>query len=268
LRVGFLIDGICPGANQFIYTLTNYLSSITGFFHGWQGLLENDFKLIRANEIEQFKKMGGSIVGSTRKISIFHDWKSKVIRVLTMNHIDLLVVLGSERSFPMVSELFSAGVKVVLLPCADSGSFCFSYRLGLTTVTLQLLNFFHSLNRYDHGSVTVLFPNGIEDVISKLRLASDFVLLRESDKASVIFRNHPARETTTIKILGMLSSAFPEKKDIEFARVCAKKLVDYLDNPKGGVLAEIDGGLKIIPLQYIKSQTEFTVERILEKVRE
>lgn len=93
-------------------------------------------------------------------------------------------------------------------------------------------------------------------------------MLRESDKASVIFRNHPARETTTIKILGMLSSAFPEKKDIEFARVCAKKLVDYLDNPKGGVLAEIDGGLKIIPLQYIKSQTEFTVERILEKVRE
>ena len=70
-----------------------------GFYRGYQGIIENDFKLLEMRSVSNILELGGTILRTARSLD-FHksDVREKAYYNLKLQNIDALVVIGGNGS--------------------------------------------------------------------------------------------------------------------------------------------------------------------------
>src|ERR1700758_5795618 len=113
--------GDAPGMNAAIRAVTrgalDHGMTVYGVRQGWQGLVDGQFRQLKARDVGGIIQVGGTFLGSTRSAEFREaSGRSKALRNLAQRGIDGVVAIGgngSQTGSYMLSEL---GVHVVGIP--------------------------------------------------------------------------------------------------------------------------------------------------------
>lgn len=96
--------GDAPGMNAairaIVLTAQRYQYNIFGFFHGYNGLINNELTQLNTDDIDGIISQGGTILKSARCKEMLNQIGVKqAVNVLLKNKIDALIVIGGDGSF-------------------------------------------------------------------------------------------------------------------------------------------------------------------------
>lgn len=96
--------GDAPGMNAairaIVLTAQRYQYNIFGFFHGYNGLINNELTQLNTDDIDGIISRGGTILKSARCKEMLNQIGVKqAVNVLLKNRIDALIVIGGDGSF-------------------------------------------------------------------------------------------------------------------------------------------------------------------------
>ncbi len=122
-KIGILTGGAdCPGLNAVIRAVVykgiqeGYV--ITGIKNGWQGLIDNDTRVLDARAVSGILDRGGTILGTSR-VDPFQNPESieKIRENYKRNGMDAIIAVGGEVTLGVALELYKQGIiKVVGIP--------------------------------------------------------------------------------------------------------------------------------------------------------
>lgn len=104
-RIAVLTSGgDAPGMNAAIRAIVlaakNYNSDIIGFYHGYNGLINDEYTLLQTNDVSGIIQRGGTILKSARcKEMRSAEGVNQAVNTLNKNKIDALIVIGGDGSF-------------------------------------------------------------------------------------------------------------------------------------------------------------------------
>lgn len=263
MRIGLVVEGICPGINNFIHTLTQRSEdTVMGFSKGWQGLYEDEALFMSAQTTVGFENLGGSILSSSSLKNASKSWKYKMMQNLLRYRIDLLLVAGNEYSLSLVNELFSAGIKVIVIPSADFGLNIDSYRIGLDTVLNELsecIHRFKDLFRTSGRKIVLCMSSKFRSIVEQVKNVHSFLSKEVSDQILVSWNDSFEDTDCLVKIDGILSASRPLKKDLLFAEDLAKAILSH--SPlRGGTVIIYNGNFEFLSLQSFQRAVLNNVE--------
>jgi 6-phosphofructokinase 1 len=128
-RIGILTSGgDCPGLNAAIRGVAKaayelFETEIIGFFDGYKGLIEGEYRAMEQHEFSGILTLGGTILGTSRQpyklMRVVTDDVDKVAE-MKKNYaklkLDCLVTLGGNGTHKTAQLLSSEGLNVVGLP--------------------------------------------------------------------------------------------------------------------------------------------------------
>ena len=119
MRVGILTSGgDCPGLNATIRSIVIQGEKegyeMIGFIDGWAGVLENRWRKLTEEEVEDIHRQGGTILFTCRT-NPYKETKGleRVKDTLKENRIDALVAIGGDDTLGVAHRLCSEGIKIV-----------------------------------------------------------------------------------------------------------------------------------------------------------
>lgn len=253
MRIGLLVEGVCPGFNKFIHTLVQKSENvIVGFSNGWEGLYCDESHFIDTRMTAGFENFGGSILPSSFLKDIPKDWKYKIMQNLLKYKIDLLLVVGNEYSLDLLNELFSAGVRVILIPSADFGLNIGSYKMGLNTILNKLsecMYYFKNFSKTSGRKTVLCLSQRFRDHVIQMKNVHNFFMNEVSDQIFISWDGH---YDCIVKIDGILSASKPLKKDLSFAEDLAKMLLSH-SSLRGGSMLVYDEDFEFLTLQSFRN---------------
>lgn len=122
-KIGILTGGAdCPGLNSVIRAVVRkglkegYV--ITGVKNGWQGLIENDMRILDLRLTSGILDRGGTILGTSRINPLANkNHVKKIAENYKRSGIDALIAVGGEETLKIALSLHEAGhIKVVGVP--------------------------------------------------------------------------------------------------------------------------------------------------------
>jgi 6-phosphofructokinase 1 len=110
--------GDAPGMNAAIRAITRSAldqgMAVYGVRHGWQGLVDGQFRQLSARDVGGIIQIGGTFLGSARSAEFREEsGRSKALRNLAQRGIDGVVVIGGNGSQTGSYKLSQLGVPVV-----------------------------------------------------------------------------------------------------------------------------------------------------------
>lgn len=133
-KAGILTGGgDCSGLNAVIRAAARVLLrrgvEVTGILDGYQGLVTNRTRPLKAEDLSGLLQRGGSILGSSNKDDPFHflvpgrggkpvfaDRSADAIATLRRHHLDCLLVLGGDGTMTVADRLAALGARIVGVP--------------------------------------------------------------------------------------------------------------------------------------------------------
>ena len=112
-KVGILNGGgDAPGLNAVIRGVVTRLSresvEITAFLEGWKGIIENRTRPLKANDLQDIVRLGGTIIGSSRT----NPWKSpqrdvpRLKETFRRHGLDGLIAIGGDDTLGVANRLW------------------------------------------------------------------------------------------------------------------------------------------------------------------
>ncbi len=140
-KIGILTGGAdCPGLNSVIRAVVRkglqegYV--VVGVKNGWQGLVENDMRVLDIRQTSGILDKGGTILGTSR----FDERAAQGVKGVITEHyrrsgMDALVVVGGEQTLKVALEFHRQGqLKIVGVPKSiDNALFGTEYAFGFDT---------------------------------------------------------------------------------------------------------------------------------------
>jgi 6-phosphofructokinase 1 len=124
LTIGVLTSGgDAPGMNAAIRavvrtSLTNNMN-VVGVMHGYEGLINGEFKPMGARDVGGILQRGGTVLLTSRSKRFMESTgQREAIRRMNEARIDALVVIGGEGSMNGANALSQQGVKVIGIPAS------------------------------------------------------------------------------------------------------------------------------------------------------
>lgn len=146
-RIGILCSGgDCPGMNAAIKAVVKTSASndieVIGINRGFQGLIENDVRLLSLVDVANIETIAGAIIKTSRSQDFMTpNGFKQAISNLKENDIEGLIVIGGNGSFRGCRDLVHAGVKVIGIPgTIDNDLFYTERALGFDTAVQQAVN--------------------------------------------------------------------------------------------------------------------------------
>lgn len=139
-RIGVLTSGgDAPGMNAAIHAITRAALDkgveVMGIYNGYQGLIDNDMKLLTQNDVSQIIGNGGTFLYSARCDEFrYEEGMQKAIANCRKNKIDGLVVIGGDGTFRGATDLSNRGLSTIGVPGSiDNDVTCSDYSIGFDT---------------------------------------------------------------------------------------------------------------------------------------
>lgn len=146
-RIAVLCSGgDSPGMNACIKAIVDTCSSnnvtVLGINRGYQGLIENDIRVLEKLDVANIETISGSIILTSRSAEFMTEAGfKKAINNLKANGIEGLIVIGGNGSFRGCRDLVHAGVNVIGIPgTIDNDLFYTERALGFDTAVQQAVN--------------------------------------------------------------------------------------------------------------------------------
>ncbi|PSC71535.1 pyrophosphate-fructose 6-phosphate 1-phosphotransferase subunit beta [Micractinium conductrix] len=127
LRLGVVLSGgQAPGGHNVIIGLHDYLqrwhpgSTLVGFLNGPRGVMQNNYKLLQADELDGYRNQGGfHMIGSGRDAIAKPDQLAAAAKTCMEHDLDGLVVIGGDdsntNSATMAEHFLKNGVKTTVV---------------------------------------------------------------------------------------------------------------------------------------------------------
>ncbi|HBR14683.1 MAG TPA: 6-phosphofructokinase [Candidatus Omnitrophica bacterium] len=122
-KIGILTGGVdCPGLNSVIRAVVRKAMDegyvVTGIKNGWNGLIENDMRVLDLRVTSGILDRGGTILGTSRIIPPLEPEKIALIKEnFKRNGIDALIAVGGEDTLKIALSLYKEeGLPVVGVP--------------------------------------------------------------------------------------------------------------------------------------------------------
>ncbi len=133
-RIGVLTGGgDCPGLNAVIRAVVktaenDYDTETVGFFDGYEGLIENRFRLLDAKDVAGLLSLGGTILGTSNRADPFRypvlegddyvylDRSSQGLLNFERLGLEALIAIGGDGTMAASAGMVERGLKVVGVP--------------------------------------------------------------------------------------------------------------------------------------------------------
>ncbi len=133
-RIGVLTGGgDCPGLNAVIRAVVktaenDYDTETVGFFDGYEGLIENRFRLLDAKDVSGLLSLGGTILGTSNRADPFRypvlegddyvylDRSSQGLLNFERLGLEALIAIGGDGTMAASAGMVERGLKVVGVP--------------------------------------------------------------------------------------------------------------------------------------------------------
>jgi len=140
MRIGVLTGGgDCPGLNAVIEAIVKranqYGYDVIGFLKGYDGVINNKYKPLRAEEINGIFSLGGTILGTSR-VNPFkrENGPEKIMENVRKNGIDALTIIGGDDTLGAAYKLYEMGLPITGVPkTIDNDISETDYSLGFMT---------------------------------------------------------------------------------------------------------------------------------------
>ena len=141
-RIGMLTGGgDCPGLNAVIRGVVERCNSadmeVYGFYAGWRGVMENDFRKITAGDVQGIQTKGGTILGSSRTNIMKHEQGAEIVKnVLEALKLECLVAIGGDDTLGVANELRKLDMNMIGVPkTIDNDLSCTDFTFGFDTAS-------------------------------------------------------------------------------------------------------------------------------------
>jgi len=141
-RIGILTGGgDCPGLNAVIRGVAESCApadvEVFGFFAGWRGVVEDDGKFLRPEDVEGIQTKGGTILGSSRtNVMKIPDGPMLVKDALEHHGLEGLVAIGGDDTLGVANQLRKLGMNMIGVPkTIDNDLSCTDYTFGFDTAS-------------------------------------------------------------------------------------------------------------------------------------
>jgi phosphofructokinase-like protein len=158
-RIGVLTGGgDCPGLNAVLRAVAKtamytYDYEVLGFKDGYRGLVLNDYKILKPEDVSGILDKGGTILGTSNSDNPFNfkiersdgtveykDMSDRVIDTLHALKVDALICIGGDGTLTSARDFYKKGLDVIGVPKTIdndlSGTYVtFGYRTAVNTAT-------------------------------------------------------------------------------------------------------------------------------------
>ena len=140
-KIGILTSGgDAPGMNAAIRAVTRtaifYGREVIGIFHGYKGLIENNFKTLASGDVSNIIQLGGTILKTARSMEFRTvEGREQAYQNIKNAEIDALIVIGGDGTFTG-ARIFAQefGVPIVGIPgTIDNDLFGTDFTVGYDT---------------------------------------------------------------------------------------------------------------------------------------
>ena len=183
--------GDCPGMNACIRSVVRYGISqglkVFGVNRGYQGLIDDDIKLMTERTVGNIIHMGGTILKTARcKEFMTPEGVDKAVENLKKRKIDGIVVIGGDGTFKGARELEKRGILIACVPgTIDNNLYYTDYTLGYDTATNTVVNLINNVRdtsvSHDRVTIVEVMGAGCGDLALNAGLAAgaDVILVPE-----------------------------------------------------------------------------------------
>lgn len=191
-RIGLLTSGgDAGGMNAVIRTVTRYAIynnlEVYGFYEGFKGLINNDFKVLDLNAVGGIIDRGGTILYSARSERFkCREGQKEAINNLKKNKIEGLVIVGGDGSFRGAHELHKQGIQVVGIPVTiDNDVAGTDYSIGFDTALNVIIDIMSKIRdtASSHDRIFVIEvmgrDSGMIAVNTGIACGADYILIPE-----------------------------------------------------------------------------------------
>jgi len=183
--------GDASGMNAVIRTVTRYAIynnlKVYGFYEGFKGLINNDFKVLDLNSVGGIIDRGGTFLYSARSEEFkCREGQKSAIDNLKKNKIEGLVVIGGDGSFRGAHELHKQGIQVVGVPATiDNDVAGTDYSIGFDTALNVIIDIMSKIRdtASSHERIFVVEVmgrnSGMIAVNTGIACGADYILIPE-----------------------------------------------------------------------------------------
>jgi len=209
--------GDASGMNPVIRTVTRYgiyqNLEVYGFYEGYKGLINNNFKVLDLNSVGGIIDRGGTFLYSARSEEFKRSRGfKKAIGNLKANGIDGLVVVGGDGTFRGAHELHEKGVQVIGIPATiDNDIAGTDYSIGFDTSLNVIIDLISKIRdtASSHDRIFVIEvmgrDSGLIAVNTGVACGGDYILIPEMEvdlaKVAKQIRNHRKGKRHTLIIV-------------------------------------------------------------------
>jgi len=183
--------GDASGMNAVIRTVTRYAIynslEVYGFYEGFKGLINNNFKVLDLNSVGGIIDRGGTFLYSARSERFkCREGQKKAIDNLKKNKIEGLVIIGGDGSFRGAHELHKQGIQVVGIPATiDNDVAGTDYSIGFDTALNVIIDIMSKIRdtASSHERIFVVEVmgrnSGMIAVNTGIACGADYILIPE-----------------------------------------------------------------------------------------
>ncbi len=183
--------GDASGMNATIRATTRYAIynklEVYGFYEGYKGLIENNFKVLDLNSVSGIIDRGGTFLYSARSEEFkCREGQKKAIGNLQKNKIEGLILIGGDGTFRGAHELHKQGVQVVGIPATiDNDIAGTDYSIGFDTALNVIIDIISKIRdtASSHDRIFVIEVmgrnSGMIAVNTGIACGADYILIPE-----------------------------------------------------------------------------------------
>ncbi|PIU28287.1 MAG: ATP-dependent 6-phosphofructokinase [Candidatus Hydromicrobium americanum] len=203
--------------NAVIRTVTRYAIynnlKVYGFYEGFKGLINNNFKVLDLNSVGGIIDRGGTFLYSARSEKFkCREGQKEAIDNLKKNKIEGLVVIGGDGSFRGAHELHKQGIQVVGIPATiDNDVAGTDYSIGFDTALNVIIDIMSKIRdtASSHERIFVVEVmgrnSGMIAVNTGIACGADYILIPEIEfdlaKIANQIKNHREGKRHTLVIV-------------------------------------------------------------------
>lgn len=257
-KIGILTGGSdCPGLNSVIRAVVRkgmmegYV--VTGIKNGWNGLIENDMRILDLRSTSGILDRGGTILGTSRTNPLKNPAFIKQIKENYLRSgIDALIAVGGEDTLKVSLQLYREGViKVVGVPKSIDNALCGTdYAFGFDTavnIATECVDRLHTTAESHHRIMVVEVMGRYTGWIALeagIAGGADIILIPEMpiDMQSVcdaLKNRHKRGKTFSIVVVSEGAKFGGNEDTSSYASEHDRNQVDEFGNPRTGGIGEI-----------------------------
>ncbi|MBF0484809.1 MAG: 6-phosphofructokinase [Candidatus Omnitrophica bacterium] len=165
-KIGILTGGAdCPGLNSVIRAVVRKAMQegfvVTGIKNGWNGLIDNDMKILDLRMTSGILDRGGTVLGTSRlRPPLYPEKEAKVVENFRRSGMDAIIAVGGENTLQIALDLYKKhSIPMIGVPKSIDNALCGTdYAFGFDTavnIATECIDRLHTTAESHHRIIVI-----------------------------------------------------------------------------------------------------------------